>query len=520
MLTFESRILHLQIAILTVLVGMVGCFTDVPNWTGTDAPYQSGEAALPGLDLPTQDVRPAAIDVAIDVPVGAPIDGSSDVPLTATGGASGFDGASETVAAGGGGGATGAGGIIGSGGSIGTGGVVGTGGSIGTGGVVGAGGSVGTGGVVGAGGSTSTGGSTTCGAQTDCGTTSYCKIASGTAGSCVPKNPNGTTATQTFECTSNIVADGVCCDIACTGCNACSGAPLTAGAAGKCLFVVAGQVAHSACTASSAPCGLDGKCDGAGSCRPKLKTGDACSDPGTPCITGSTCQAGACAGGAQILCNNPPACKQSTTCSGGSCNYTQNVPDGTPDTKCAAATPVCYSGGCVECTSDTTCPTNRPSCDVASHTCGCRKPSAGNLLTNPGFDGSMNGWTNLGTVSLAVDADGCAASNSIYIGAGGDQRDPRQCISLAPGTPYYFGGKFKGGTTGTSNNVTIDFYDGAGCSGNYLGAWNYFISQTADWTQNAVTTFTTPTGTASALVGVIASYEYLDQLYVSSANQF
>ena len=132
----------------------------------------------------------------------------------------------------------------------------------------------------------------------------------------------------------------------------------------------------------------------------------------------------------------------------------------------------------------------------------------------------MSGWTNGGTVSLSSDSEGCTASNSIYCDLGGDSRDPRQCISLASGTTYYFGGKFKGGNTGTNNEVTIDFYDGASCSGNYLNAWNYFISQTSDWTQNSVTTFTTPTGTVSALVGVIASYQYLDQLYINVANQF
>ena len=43
----------------------------------------------------------------------------------------------------------------------------------------------------------------------------------------------------------------------------------------------------------------------------------------------------ACARGRRYLCNSPPACKLNTTCSAtGTCNYSQNVPDGTADTKC------------------------------------------------------------------------------------------------------------------------------------------------------------------------------------------
>lgn len=130
----------------------------------------------------------------------------------------------------------------------------------------------------------------------------------------------------------------------------------------------------------------------------------------------------------------------------------------------------------------------------------------------------MSGWTNLGTVSLSTDSDGCSASDSIYCDLGGDERDPRQCITLPPGI-YYFGGKFRGTGNDYGNHVTIDFYDGAGCTGNSLAEWQYTISLNVGWAQGW-DTFTTPPGTASALVGVIAEYEYLDQLYVNTANQF
>ena len=69
------------------------------------------------------------------------------------------------------------------------------------------------------------------------------------------------------------------------------------------------------------------------------------------------------------------------------------------------------------------------------------------------------------------------------------------------------------------NSISITFYDGSGCSGTELNGWNYYISQTADWTSSWAT-FTTPSGTASALVGIISSYQYIDDLYVNTANQF
>ena len=69
------------------------------------------------------------------------------------------------------------------------------------------------------------------------------------------------------------------------------------------------------------------------------------------------------------------------------------------------------------------------------------------------------------------------------------------------------------------NSISLTFYDGAGCSGNSLNDWNYYISQNADWTLGW-STFTAPALTASALVGVISSYQYIDDLYVNTTNQF
>jgi len=77
----------------------------------------------------------------------------------------------------------------------------------------------------------------------------------------------------------------------------------------------------------------------------------------------------------------------------------------------------------------------------STNICVCRRPSAGNLLKNPGFDGSMSGWT-VYFATLAADSEGCSGSNSVYVD--NSEADPEQCVPLTGGTAYYLGGKFKG----------------------------------------------------------------------------
>jgi hypothetical protein len=202
-----------------------------------------------------------------------------------------------------------------------------------------------------------------CTTQSECGAGSYCKLSGGT-GTCTAKLPGGTAATQPFECLSNVIADGVCCDRTCTGCEACSGAPLTAAAKGVCASVLAGRAAPSgACTASDDPCGLDGTCDGTGSCAYR----SAACDDDDGCTQDDVCREGQCRG-APRLCQSPPPCRLATTCSDGVCEYTELVPDGQIDSKCPVTAGRCFQGGCVRCTADEHC-TTVTVCDPATHTC-------------------------------------------------------------------------------------------------------------------------------------------------------
>jgi hypothetical protein len=559
-----------QLCLAAALVGVAAvwtsCFTSIQHSTNPDTASPPGEVPVVMPDGPSVESGLGPVDSPIDHPTGidSQIDGGADLPITSTGGVPGVGGISGT---GGTGTITGTGGILGSGGTPGTGGMGGTGG-----------GGAGTGGIVGSGGGTATGGSTTCTSQTECGSASYCKIPSGTTGTCTAKNPNGTSATQAFECASGILADGVCCDKACTGCSACSGAPLTAAAAGQCAFVVAGQIAHSACTASGVACGLDGKCDGAGTCRYTPAEGASCDDPANLCVTGRVCQSHVCSAGAtktcpaptqkcrntgvcdpatgnctyglaavntpcddgdsctspdlcqtngqclgaKMLCNTPPACKLNTTCSAGACSYTQNAADGTVDPNCPGTTPYCYAGTCVRCTSSVQCSGVTPSCDPNTHTCVCRKPTPGNLLKNPGFDGSLANWTPNPTAVYDgnYDADGCPGSGSVYVSNG--ENDPYQCFPVTAGTLYYLGLRSRGGASG--GFVRIHMYGGVNCTGSMITTYDGLSfsapSDNTIWLSYDSYGFVPPAGVVSADIAMYSMNQWLDQIYVNAQGAY
>jgi len=423
----------------------------------------------------------------------------------------------------------------------------------------------------------STGCLQTCSLPTDCGSASYCKITSGTSGTCTAKNPPGTPATQPTECTSNVVADGVCCNQACTGCNACSGSPLTAGSAGQCLPVVAGQVAHSACAASGTTCGLDGKCDGAGACRYSPAEGASCNDSNL-CITGRTCQSHACSTGTTKTCpaptqkcRNPGVCDPATancnyavaatntpcddgnsctdtdlctasgtcagtpkacnsptpcylspgTCSGGTCSYATPASNGSVDYTCPGGTQFCNGGQCVQCTADIQCSSMRPSCDTSSHRCVCKKPSPENLLKNGGFDGSLANWTQAFVTRYdPLDSDGCAESGSVYSDGSGEN-DPVQCFPVTAGKTYYVGLRSRAGIAG--GQIRFHFWGGINCTGSIINTAVPIDfgtpSDNTTWVSYDGYSFTPPAGTVSADLSIYAWNQWLDQIYVNPTTQ-
>jgi hypothetical protein len=364
-----------------------------------------------------------------------------------------------------------------------------------------------------------------CTQQSDCSETSYCNLATGT---CAAKNPNGTAASQGYECQSGIVADGVCCNMECSGCKACSGSPLTSGLAGNCLNVVAGEDAHDFCTDSGDACGNDGACDGAGACRSTPRQGEPCStNASNLCLVGGTCDDGECTGvttktcaasatacrqpgvcepstgactyepassgtcndgnactsndscvsgtcmGTAMACTTPPACRTAVAaaCSGGTCSYPTNLSDGSTDAKCNSNTPRCFGGACVECTSNAHCASKAPkvSCNTSTHACVCRLKSTGNLLTNPGFDSWTSGWPtgwgkHFGTASEERQADSEACPDSSSLYTWSG--GPTQCVRVGSRQAYNAGGYFAGGSGG--GGIYVSFFSNTNCAENGL----------------------------------------------------
>lgn len=175
-----------------------------------------------------------------------------------------------------------------------------------------------------------------CTKDIDCGAGNYCDAS---VGKCAATKSNGAPATNGNECTSGVVADGVCCDKACTGCSACTSTLNGQGSTttGQCLAVLANKAApHSACTANP-PCGLDGTCDGNGACHyPPAAT--SC---GTPSCTGSTLTTSACdsthaCAPTTKACDNSLVCASASACKTGTCSA---------DTDCISGD-YCASGTC------------------------------------------------------------------------------------------------------------------------------------------------------------------------------
>ncbi len=220
------------------------------------------------------------------------------------------------------------------------------------------------------------------------------------------------------DCQGTLVcADNVCCNQACTGCNACSAA-LNGQKDGTCLPVPAGQSAHNACTASGTPCGLGGTCDGAGSCRFSAR-GTAC---GSTC-SGSTLTSKACDGAGTCAAGTPKSCSGSLTCADGtSCkstcasntdcvtgNCTANGTCGAQklaDGATCSATLDCASGLCVDgVCCNAACGGQCQACDVAGSIGTCSTVNGG------APHGSRTACTGTGTCGGTCNGSSATACN-------------------------------------------------------------------------------------------------------------
>jgi hypothetical protein len=129
------------------------------------------------------------------------------------------------------------------------------------------------------------------------------------AGKC-GKKPNGDLCGDASECNSGRCADGVCCNIDCTGaCTACN----LNGSPGICTALPAGALdQHSQCTDEGATsCGGSGLCNGMGGCQ-KYTAGTVCAP--VDCSGASYTAARVCDGSGTCLPANPTPCPNNFIC--------------------------------------------------------------------------------------------------------------------------------------------------------------------------------------------------------------
>jgi hypothetical protein len=265
----------------------------------------------------------------------------------------------------------------------------------------------------------STGCQKTCAVPTDCDTTTY--YCDTTNNVCASKKANGSTASSGSQCTSGVVADGVCCDKDCTGCSACTKL-LNGQTDGQCLAVPAGNAGHSTCTAANTSCGTTGMCDGAGKCQYGAK-GTKC---GSTC-TGATVTPKTCDGAGNCNAGTPTSCGLYTCASTGDICGTRKA----PGIACSAAAD-CDSGVCA----DNLTGTSKICCSASCSTCkGCNANGIGCTSKNTGASDSACGAAG-GASCENGQCDGAGACQKAANGAscGNNQycHDQGTCGSCTP----------------------------------------------------------------------------------------
>lgn len=181
-------------------------------------------------------------------------------------------------------------------------------------------------------------------------------------GSCGQK-PNGSSCAGPGECESGFCEQGACCATACRStCKSCA----TAGSAGSCTDVPAGEDPLAQCPDDGAPsCARDGACNGAGACR-LYAAGSQCVAPS--CVSATLTLARTCDGAG--VCRPPMRascggyrCASATSCrtscsdnghcdTGYACLFSTNK-----CTPCGGSGQVCCAGA--TCTSGLVCLGNK-----------------------------------------------------------------------------------------------------------------------------------------------------------------
>jgi hypothetical protein len=175
------------------------------------------------------------------------------------------------------------------------------------------------------------------------------------------------------------------------------------------------------------------------------------------------------------------------------------------------------------CNGNGSCTTSSASCQfgcAGGNTCAaCRQPNSNNLLFNPGFDGSRNGWTLPGgNVYSTADVEGCSASGSILMTD--FMNSLSQCRPITGDATYLFGFRFRAQQSGHTGYCDVAFYPGLDCTGDAFfdsdGIPAQVTPQGSSWGE-AAGRATAPQNAVSANMNCIAAIGFgnYDQLYLS-----
>lgn len=158
--------------------------------------------------------------------------------------------------------------------------------------------------------------------------------------------------------------------------------------------------------------------------------------------------------------------------------------------------------------------------------CQSKRPSSSNKLTNPGFDGGVDGWSaSAYKPGPNFDSDGCPGSGSADVTSLSADLD--QCVNVTSGS-YALTYRFKGFDTMTNSGYCyVNFYSIA-CP-NAISDFDYLLGNpievlapsTGGWVQAPRSPLTAvPAGTQSAHIFCVPmqGFGYYDQIYFGTSS--
>jgi len=180
------------------------------------------------------------------------------------------------------------------------------------------------------------------------------------------------------------------------------------------------------------------------------------------------------------------------------------------------------NGSCTAGTSSTCaygCTPNGTSC------CQSKRPSSANKLTNPGFDGTLDGWSASGYMpGPNFDSDGCPGSGSGDVSSLTAQLD--QCVNVTSGS-FTLTYRFKGYDSSSNTGICYVNYYSIPCP-NAISDFDFAIGNvevhapsSGNWVQAQTPPLAAlPAGTKSAHVYCVPmlGFGYYDQIYFGNSS--